>query len=247
MTDARQDSATGIRLDHASVTLTGKTILHDISVTLTEPRIGIIGRNGSGKSTLLRLMAGLIAPSSGSITVEGHDPARDRRFMLTALGILFQNPDHQILFPTVAEELAFGLTQMGRAKKEAAAEVEALLAREGRAHWAGVSTQALSQGQRHYLALLSVLAMAPRILLLDEPYAGLDLPTQLRLDRRLAGLPQQLITISHDPATMRQADRVLWLEGGRIRRDGPPGEVTAEFEVEMRRLGEQDADIDLPA
>jgi biotin transport system ATP-binding protein len=103
----------------------------------------------------------------------------------------------------------------------------------------------LSQGQRHYLCLLAVLLMEPRTILLDEPLAGLDLPTQARLARRFADLPQRLVTITHDPAVLAGADRVLWLEAGRIVADGPPGQVIAAFTAEMGRIGARDADADL--
>jgi len=190
-------------------------------------------------------MAGLVAPSSGTVRVVGVDPARDRKAMLSAVGILFQNPDHQILFPTVGEELAFGLLQQGVPKSEAAARVKALLAVEGRSHWEAAATHTLSQGQRQYLCLLAVLAMAPDWLLLDEPYAALDLPTQMRLRRRLEGLKQRIITISHDPAAIEGADRVIWLEAGRVRADGAPRLVLDAFRATMAHLGAADADTDL--
>jgi biotin transport system ATP-binding protein len=235
----------GIVLTDASFAVAGKVILSGLSLTLTEARIGIVGRNGSGKSTLLRLMAGLIPATSGTVRVDGCDPARDRKAMLARLGILFQNPDHQILFPTVEEELAFGLHQMGHDTGAARDAVRALLAAEGRAHWATAPTQTLSQGQRHYLCLLAVLLMAPDTILLDEPLAGLDLPTQGRLARRLAALPQRLVTISHDPASVAGCDRVIWLDAGQVRADGPAGPVLAEFGDEMARLGDLDADADI--
>lgn len=237
-------TASGITLQNASVTLTGKTVLSNLSLSLTEPRIGIIGRNGSGKTTLLRLMAGLIAPTSGTVSIDGLNPT-DRKAILPRLGILFQNPDHQILFPTVAEELGFGLRQQGQTQKQAEQAVTELLAAESRAHWASALTHTLSQGQRHYLCLLSILLMQPSTILLDEPFAGLDLPTQIRLARRLAALPQRLITITHDPAAVAQCDRVLWLDAGEIRADGPPDPTLAAFTAEMSRLGEQDADTHL--
>ena len=236
---------TGIEMTAAGYAVAGKPILSGISLQLTEPRIGIVGRNGSGKTTLMRLMAGLIVPSTGSVRVAGGDPAKDRRAMLAQIGILFQNPDHQILFPTVAEELAFGLRQMGQTPLDAEQAVRALLASEGRSHWAGAATHTLSQGQRHYLCLMSVLLMQPRIILLDEPFAGLDLPTQLRLARKLAGLPQQIITISHDPAAVAGCDRVIWLDQGRVQADGPAAQVLDAFGAAMQRLGDVDADTDL--
>ncbi|MGB4826333.1 MAG: ABC transporter ATP-binding protein, partial [Paracoccaceae bacterium] len=202
----------GITLQGAGYDVAGKVILSDLSLHLTEPRIGIIGRNGSGKTTLLRLIAGLIAPTAGTVRVEGADPFHDRKAALAALGILFQNPDHQILFPTVEEELAFGLRQQGLTQPEALATARAALKAEGRDHWARAAVSTLSGGQRHWLCLQAVLLMQPATILLDEPFAGLDLPTQGRMARRLAALPQRLITISHDPAAVAGADRILWLE-----------------------------------
>ncbi|HLQ19967.1 MAG TPA: ABC transporter ATP-binding protein, partial [Tabrizicola sp.] len=230
------DLSQGIQLSSATVRLGGRVVLDDLSLNLTEARIGILGRNGSGKTTLLRLIAGLIAPDTGAVRVDGADPFTDRKAALTALGILFQNPDHQILFPTVEEELSFGLAQQGMPQGEARARARALLAAEGRSHWAEAPVSTLSQGQRHYLCLLAVLLMKPRTILLDEPLAGLDLPTQARLARRFAALPQRLVTITHDPAVLEGADRVLWLEAGRVVADGPPAEVLPAFTAEMARI-----------
>ncbi len=231
-----------IRLDQASVTLGGRVIIAPLTLTLAEDRIGIIGRNGSGKTTLLRLISGLIPATSGKVSINGTDP-NNRQDMLRRIGILFQNPDHQILFPTCAEEIAFGLKQMGY--KDADSAARALLKAEGRCDWADAPTHTLSGGQRHYLCLLSILAMAPETILLDEPFAGLDLPTQIRLARRLSALPQRLITISHDPAAVRTVDRVIWLDHGRVQADGPPAFVLPKFTAAMQELGDRDADPSL--
>lgn len=229
----------------AGLTIRGRVILSDLTLTLTEARIGIVGRNGSGKTSLLRLIAGLVSPSRGVVRVDGIDPARDRKAMLARLGILFQNPDHQILMPTVTEELAFGLRQMGQSDAETVAR--AALSAEGRAHWADQPVSTLSHGQKQWLCLMSVLLMNPATILLDEPFAALDLPTEARLTRRLAALPQRLITISHAPAAVASCDRVIWLEGGRVRADGLAAPVLAEFTEAMARLGADDADADLSA
>jgi biotin transport system ATP-binding protein len=235
----------GIDLNDVSVRLAGKEVLANLTLTLTEARIGIVGRNGSGKTTLMRLMAGLIAPDRGEVSVHGTDPMGDRRAMLEQIGILFQNPDRMILFPTVIEELAFGLRQTGLTDSEARERAGAALTAEGRAHWADAATHTLSQGQRHYLCLMSVLLMEPRTLLLDEPFAGMDLPTIQRMQRKLAGLPQQVITISHDPEAVAGSDRVIWIEAGRVVADGPADKTLAAFRAEMSRIGAVDADTDL--
>jgi biotin transport system ATP-binding protein len=239
------DRSSGIHLSDATVHLGGKPVLHALTLQLDERRIAVLGRNGSGKTTFLRLIAGLIAPDKGKVRVDGVDPFADRKAALAALGILFQNPDHQILFPTVEEELAFGLAQQGLPQARALAQANSALAADGRAHWAKAPVTALSQGQRHYLCLMAVLMMQPRTILLDEPLAGLDLPTQARLTRRFAALPQRLVTVTHDPAAAAAADRVIWLEGGKVAADGPPAEVIPAFTAKMARIGARDADTDL--
>ena len=237
---------TGLFLQDLSYAEAGRPILSGITAHLTEQRIGIVGRNGSGKTTLLRVMAGLVRPTTGQVRLDGIDPAGDRRAVIRRLGLLFQNPDHQIIFPTVEEEIAFGLRQQGRSGAEALAQARAVLAAEGRAHWADAPVHRLSQGQRQYLCLMAVLAMEPATILLDEPFAALDLPTKARLARRLDGLPQRLVIISHDPATLARVDRVLWLEGGQLHLDGPAAQVLAAFSGAMDRAGALDADIDIP-
>lgn len=240
------DPSPGIEISSASLRLGDKLVLSGLNLQMSEHRIGILGRNGSGKTTLLRMIAGLIKPQSGTVRVDGFDPFTDRRAALAGIGILFQNPDHQILFPTVEEELAFGLAQQGLSQAEAVARANSALASESRAHWAKAPVTSLSQGQRHYLCLMSILLMAPRTILLDEPLAGLDLPTQARLARRFASLPQRLVTITHDPASVITCDRVVWLERGHVQADGAPEDVVPLFTDEMARIGVTDADADLP-
>lgn len=231
---------TGITLTDASYAVQGKTLLHRLSLQITGQRVGIVGRNGSGKTTLLRLIAGLVAPTSGSVLVAGMNPFADRKAALRRIGILFQNPDHQILFPTVEEELAFGLTQLGQPPAAALSAAHALLAAEGRAGWAKLPVSTLSHGQKQWLCLQAILLMQPDTLLLDEPFAALDLPTEARLRRRLDALPQRLITIAHRPDDLLGCDEVLWLEAGKVAGFGPPGVVLPAFTAEMQRLGQSD-------
>jgi len=238
-------SSAGIVLADAWLQLSGREVLSGLSLHLTERRIAVLGRNGSGKTSMLRLIAGLVSPSRGSVRIDGLDPARDRKAMLQRIGILFQNPDHQIIFPTVAEELAFGLVQQGIGREEAAARVRALLDAQGRSHWENAPVTALSQGQRQLLCLMAVLAMEPATILLDEPFAGLDLPTRARLRRRLQSLPQQTITITHDPAEIIGHDRAIWIENGRVHDDGRAADIAARFANAMMQEGEADADADL--
>ena len=223
-----------ISLDQVTVSFDGVRVVEAVSVALCEGRIGIIGANGSGKSTLARLIAGLIAPDAGKILVHGVDVFHDRKGALNTVGIIFQNPDHQIIFPTCAEEVAFGLTQQGLKRKEADIRARAILTEHGRGDWADRLAHQLSQGQRHYLCLISVLAMAPDVIILDEPYAGLDMVTSLRLQRTLAGLDQQVVMITHDTALLADFDRVILMDNGKIIGDGTPADVIPKFTSEMK-------------
>lgn len=223
-----------------SLHVDGKTLLSQITVNANERRIGIVGRNGSGKTTLARVLAGLVPATEGSVKIAGIDVARDRKGALGRIGILFQNPDHQIIFPTVEEEIAFGLTQMGQSADEAAQGVAQILAQFDKSHWAKAAIHQLSQGQRQLVCLMSVLVMAPSVIILDEPFAGLDIPTTKQLARLLAGLDVTLVLITHDPDVLRDYDRVLWIDSGVIVQDDNPAPVLAAFEARMDHIGDSD-------
>ena len=216
------------------------TVLRDIHLLADERRIGVVGRNGSGKTSLARVMAGLVVPSSGRVRIAGVDVVNDRKGALGAVGILFQNPDHQIIFPTVQEEIAFGLNQMGQDHHAATQAVDAILARFDRTHWAPAAVHRLSQGQRQLVCLMSILAMQPRVIILDEPFAGLDIPTALHLSRVLDSLDVTLVQISHAPDSLHHYDRVLWVDDGRIVEDGGAAEVLKVFTARMTELGGTD-------
>ncbi|MDB9816252.1 energy-coupling factor ABC transporter ATP-binding protein [Amylibacter sp.] len=210
-------------------------VIDQVDLNIIEHRVGIIGVNGSGKSTLARLIAGLISPIHGTIKINDIDIYKDRKSALNTVGIIFQNPDHQIIFPTCIEEISFGLIQQGITRYEAEKEALKILKRFGKLHWAEQLAHNLSQGQRHYLCLIAVLAMKPDVIVLDEPYAGLDLPTSLRLKQTLEKLNQQLVMISHDKEILVDFDRILWIDNGKIINDGSFENVFPDFEKEMRR------------
>lgn len=218
----------------------GRRVIDNVTATLSERRIGVVGRNGSGKSTLARLICGLIKPTAGIVTVGGVDVARDRKAAIGTVGLVFQNPDRQIIFPTVGEEVAFGLSQQGLSKDEARSRARGLLARFGREEWAERPVHGLSQGQRHLVCILAVIAMEPALVVLDEPFTGPDLPTTKRLHRFLESLDVSQMLITHDTEALEGFERVIWLEQGRIHRDGAPGEVLGEYREEMNRLGDID-------
>ena len=234
-----------IALTDVTLRRSGRAILSGIDLTADDRRIGIVGRNGSGKTTLARVLSGLVPADDGSVRIAGVDVARDRRAAIATVGILFQNPDHQIIFPTVQEELAFGLTQMGQDRAQVDGRVAAILAAFGKSHWADAATHHLSQGQKQLLCLMAVMAMAPRLVILDEPFSGLDLVTRLQLARYLDGIDAAVVHVTHDPEVLRHYDRVLWVDDGRIVADGAAVEVLDAYIVAMTTRGAGDDLSDL--
>lgn len=229
----------------AALTIAEKRVLGPLDLSLDVRRVGVIGRNGSGKSSLVRLIAGLVAPSEGEVRIDGIDMSRDRDAAIRSVGVMFQNPDHQIIFPTVIEEVSFGLRQIGHTKTAAHDAAMAALDRFGKADWADRSTQALSQGQKHLLCLISVVAMGPRLLLLDEPFAGLDIPTRLQLRRYLDRAGLAVLHVTHDPADLDGYNQVIWLEEGLLKAAGPAKTVLSQYTQEMTRIGDGDDLTDL--
>lgn len=215
----------GIYLESVHLERDGRPVLTDLSLSLTEARIGLIGNNGSGKSSLVRLLNGLLRPTSGEVRVNGHNPAEGPEAMAAQVGFIFQNPDHQIIFPTVLEEVAFGLRNLGHNRKAAQAEALAFLDQHGRADWAQRPVHSLSEGQKQLVCILAVLVMQPALIVLDEPFSALDYPTRLHLLDWLHSLPQQLLMISHELDSLDRFDRLIWLENGQVRDDGEPARI----------------------
>ena len=212
-----------------------------LHLQLHEARIGLIGFNGAGKTSLLRMLAGLDVPQQGRIVRQGetlhsaergHAPSR-------RVGLMFQNPDDQIIFPTVQEELQLSWRSAppGSSRAQAAQAVADFLQQRGLAHWAERAVGSLSQGQRQWVCWLAMRVAQPEVLLLDEPYASLDLPGQLRLAADIAACPQQVLVSTHVLDYVRDYPRVLWLEQGQLRLDGPGQQVCAAYEAHVRGLG----------
>ncbi|SJL82613.1 energy-coupling factor ABC transporter ATP-binding protein [Vibrio palustris] len=236
---------TGINLQAVNLDIQGKRILNQLSFQSDVPRLGIIGRNGSGKSTLSRVLSGLLAVDSGAVTLAGINPETQRKQALQEVGLLFQNPDHQIIFPTVLEEMVFGLRQLGQKKSEATQYAFEILEQFGKSHWKDAHTASLSQGQKHLLCLMAVVAMRPKLIILDEPFAGLDIPTKKQLQRYLDRFPGKLIHISHDPSDIEHYEQIVWLEAGQLERIGSPNDVLPHYLNTMNTLGDSDDISDL--
>ncbi|MEJ2228554.1 MAG: ABC transporter ATP-binding protein [Alphaproteobacteria bacterium] len=203
--------------------------LCDITLRFDEQRIAIIGGNGSGKSTLARMLNGLLLPDSGDVLVDGLSTKREAAKVRGLVGYVFQNPEHQIVMPTLEEDLAFGLWNMNLAKDEVTARVDAMLAAHGLEAKRHSPAHLLSGGEQKLLTLLSVLIMEPRYIVFDEPMNSLDLRARRRLASVMAGLQQNIITITHDFELIADYDRAILLHEGRVAGDGLPADVVQQY------------------
>jgi biotin transport system ATP-binding protein len=206
-----------------------RTVLTGLDVRITEPRIGIIGANGSGKSTFARMLNGLVLPSRGRVRVDGLDTRRSGREVRRKVGFCFTDPDAQIVMPTVAEDVAFGLRRRGLTKPEAAARVAAALETYGLGDHADHPAHLLSGGQKQLLALASVLVTEPAVLVLDEPTTLLDLRNARMIAQVLERLPQQVLLVTHHLDLLDGFDRVLVFDEGRLVCDDTPSSAVRHY------------------
>jgi len=171
----------------------------DLEVRAGE-RLGLVGPNGSGKTTLLHLAVGLLHPTAGHIEAFGEARREEKDFheVRGRVGLLFQDPEDQLFSPTVAEDVAFGPLNLGKSREEARAIVGETLQALDLGGYEDRITHHLSYGEKRLVALASVLAMRPEVLLLDEPTDGLDEHYEGRLTGILRGLGQAMVLVSHD-------------------------------------------------
>jgi energy-coupling factor transport system ATP-binding protein len=202
-------------------------VLSDISFAVAPGDVvAIVGRNGAGKSTLLRLLNGLLQPRSGRVTVDGHATSTTPVHVLArSIGTVFQAPEQQMFHANVRDEIAFGPRQLGLAGAALDARVDATLERVGLTAVAHVHPLDLDAAARRFVALGSVLAMEPPILLLDEPQRGLDRAAVARLESIVADHASALrstLIVCHDmDFVARRATRVVAVAAGRIVADLP--------------------------
>jgi cobalt/nickel transport system ATP-binding protein len=222
----------------------GAPALRDISFTVgAGERVAILGANASGKSTLLHLLDGLYFAAGGSVTAFGVRLSEERvetppfsRVFRQQVGLLFQHADAQLFNARVDEELAFGPLQLGLAPPQVRQRVDDVLRLLGIEHLRGRSPQRLSGGEKQKVALGSLLTVAPRVLLLDEPSAGLDPRSQQWLLEFLEVLHHSGVTLviaSHDLALVPEvADRALVLsEDHRLVGDAPVAQVLGDLDL----------------
>lgn len=165
-------------------------------------QVGLTGPNGCGKTTLLHLIMGLLKPQAGRIVIFGEEVSKEKDFaaIRQRVGLVFQNPDDQLFCPTVLEDVAFGPLNQGKAAAEAIRIARETMEKLGLQGFEDRITYKLSGGEKKLVALATVLAMQPELLLLDEPTTGLDTDTKHRLVHLLQDLDIGYMIVSHEDA-----------------------------------------------
>lgn len=212
-------------------------VLNNFNLTIEEGSfVAILGHNGSGKSTVAKLTNGIIFPVSGSVTVNGIETKDDESIydVRRTVGMVFQNPDNQIVSSIVEEDVAFGVENLGISPEECRKRVDEALKTVGMYEYRDHAPSRLSGGQKQRVAVAGIIAMKPKCIVLDEPTAMLDpscrkevIDTIMKLNRE-EGITIVLITHNMDEAV--KADRIVVIDNGVIKADGTPKEVFADAE-----------------
>jgi len=222
----------------------GVEALRGISLTIREGEFVIImGPNGAGKTTLVKTFNGLIRPTRGRVLVDGVDTKEATVAELSRnVGLVFQNPDHQLFCETVEEEIAFALKNFGFEEDEIRRRVDWALKTFGLEEYRDVSPLVLSGGEKKRVALASVLVWEPKYLVLDEPTLGQDYAQKERLKELVRGLmgDRAVVMVTHDVefvADMRPRPRLILLSGGRLIADGRAEDILTDPEcIDRARL-----------
>ncbi|GAA4537871.1 energy-coupling factor ABC transporter ATP-binding protein [Pseudonocardia xishanensis] len=215
----------------------GHQALHGVDLRI-EPgeRVALLGPNGAGKTTLVLHLNGILAPGAGSVEIAGLSVSRKTvQEIRRRVGIVFQDPDDQLFMPTVREDVAFGPANFGVTGDALAARVHEALAAVGMQEQADRSPLHLSGGQRRRVALATVLACDPEILVLDEPSSNLDPVARRELAEVLLGLGRTMLMVTHDlPYALQLCPRSVILDDGIVVADGPTRELLADGELLAR-------------
>ncbi len=229
---------TVLELRGITKTFPGVLANDNINLTLEQGEIhALLGENGAGKTTLIKLIAGLLAPVSGGITLDGKAlSGLSLKELYGTVGVVFQNPDDQLFAATAAEDVAFGPRNMGLDEKTVGERVREALDAVGMFHAAGRSVHHLSFGEKKKIALAGVLAMRPRLLLMDEPTASLDPAGEADMMRlignlnRLHGVTVVMATHSIDLLPLF-ADEIFIFKNGRVLQRGTAREILSDHAV----------------
>lgn len=233
-----------IKLDNVSYTYAPGTpheirALRNVNLDIEDGEfVGVMGTAGSGKSTLIQLIAGLIAPTEGKILLDGEDinaKKYDRDVLHRRIGLVFQYPEYQLFETTVERDVAFGLRHQGLTKEETASAVRTALETVGFDYdeVRDKSPLSFSGGEKRRIAIAGVLAPKPRVLILDEPIAGLDPLSRQDFLTMVDGLNAQGVTvimISHNAdALSEHAGRIIVLRDGALIRDGSAKHIFSDY------------------
>lgn len=227
-----------VRLDHVTLRYRDSLALDDVTLKVCHgERVCVLGANGSGKSTLASVICGLLAPDEGDVELAGHAVCTDGVPDLAAyrdarrqLGLVFQNPDDQIVTSVVADDVAFGPENLGVPRAQIAARVARELRRVAMEKYAHADPSRLSGGQRQRVCIAGALAMEPAVLVLDEPSSLLDVRGRaaiMRVMGRLAAAGATLVHVTHFMDEALAADRVIVMQHGHVALEGTPDEVFA--------------------
>jgi cobalt transport protein ATP-binding subunit len=208
----------------------GHKALDDISLAIERgEKVALVGPNGAGKSTLMLHLNGILS-GAGEICVAGLPMRKENLPLIRArVGMVFQNPDDQLFSPTVFEDVAFGPLHMGLPEAEVRQRVTNALAQVGMRAYAQRLSHHLSVGEKKRIAIATVLSMAPQILVLDEPSAGLDPRARRTLINLLGEMGLTMLVSTHDMRMVAELfTRTVVMDGGRIVADGPTLEILAD-------------------
>ncbi len=203
--------------------------------------VAVLGHNGSGKSTLAKCINAINLPESGSVTVEGMDTTDEDNLLpiRQKVGMVFQNPDNQIVATIVEEDVAFALENMGVEPKEIRRRVDEALKTVGMYEYRLHAPHKLSGGQKQRVAIAGIIAMRPECILLDEPTAMLDPLGRAEVMKTIKMLNEQGVTIvliTHYMEEAAQAERVVVIDGGEVVMDDVPKRIFSQVEI-MKNLG----------
>jgi len=218
----------------------GNQALFGVDLTVARgERVAVLGPNGAGKTTLVMHLNGILHGGVGTVRVAGMAiNVEDKTALLEIrrrVGIVFQDPDDQLFMPTVAQDVAFGPANLGLTPSEIDQRVEEALTAVGMLEFADRAPHHLSFGQRRRVAVATVLAMKPEILVLDEPSSNLDPASRRELAETLAGLDITMLMVTHDlPYALELCERAVILSGGVIAADGSTLGILSDAEVMAR-------------
>jgi cobalt/nickel transport system ATP-binding protein len=212
----------------------GHQALHDVNLTVNRgERVAILGPNGAGKTTLMLHLNGILTGRTGTVTVAGLTlHSRTVKEIRRRVAVAFQDPDDQLFMPTVRRDVAFGPANLGLSGDDLTKRTEEALEAVGMLDVAERPPHHLSLGQRRRVAIATVLAMQPEILVLDEPSSNLDPASRRELAEILLGLDLTLLMVTHDLSyALELCPRALILNEGRLVADGPTTEILCSEEL----------------